>query len=88
MQTQGREGDAGSLSLTTEQFDRYAELVAAGEAEFPNGLPRDQEEDLVKEVRSRLRRRLVRLIARQIALEIAEEDASTRREKHHAAKPV
>ncbi len=73
MQTQGRDGDAGSLSLTTEQFARYAELVASGKAEFPDGLPKEQEEDLVKEIRSKLRRRLVLLIAREIARDIRSE---------------
>ena len=60
-------------SLTPEQMNKFAELVAAGEAEFPDGLSREQEEELTGEVRSRLRQRLVHLIAHRIALDIRSE---------------
>jgi hypothetical protein len=56
--------------LTPEQMDRYADLVAGGKAELPNGLLPAQERDLVGKVRSRLRRRLVSFIARQIARDL------------------
>jgi hypothetical protein len=56
--------------LTPEQMERYADLVAGGKAELPDGLVPAQEHDLVGMVRSRLRRRLVSLIARQIARDL------------------
>lgn len=56
--------------LTPEQMDRYADLVAGGKAELPDGLLPAQELDLVGMVRSRLRRRFVSFIARQIARDI------------------
>ena len=56
--------------LTPDQKDRYADLVAGGKAELPDGLLPAQERDLVGKVRCRLRRRLVSFIARQIARDI------------------
>ena len=63
-------GDEASLALTDEQVDRYADLIAAGEAELPDGLSRQQEEELIARTRARLRRRLIVLIARQIAADL------------------
>jgi len=70
MINEGRVKDAVEESLTPEQIDKYAELVATGEAEFPDGLPQDQHEDLTTKVRSRLRRRMTLLVARAIAQDI------------------
>ncbi len=73
MADEGRAEDVVTEPLTPEQMDRYADLVAAAEAEFPDGLSREQEEELTGEVRTRLRRRLVHLIAHRIALDIRSE---------------
>ena len=73
MASKGRVENAVQEPLTTEQVDKYAELVAAGEAEFPSGLPKNQEEDLISKIRSRLRRRLVLFIAREIARDVRAE---------------
>ncbi len=69
-----REGTAGNgieKPLTVAQMDKYAELVAAGEAEFPDGLSREQEAALARRTRARLRDRLVDLVARRVAHDIA-----------------
>lgn len=56
--------------LTREQLGRQAELIAAGEAEFPDDLPPAQQVLLADEVRRLRRARLVTFIARQIALDV------------------
>jgi len=76
MQEKGPGPDTGRIPLTPEQMDRFAALIATGEAEFPGGLSREQEEELTGEVRTRLRRRLVHLIAHRIALDIRSEPRS------------
>jgi len=70
MNDEGRVENAIEKPITPEQLGKYADLVAAGNAEFPDGLPQDQRRDLTTKVRSRLRRRMVLLIARAIAQDI------------------
>ncbi len=59
-----------SPDLTEPQLDRWAQLLADGEVEFPDDLPAGQAERLLALVRRRRRNRLVTLIARQIARQI------------------
>ena len=56
--------------LTSEQVNRYADLVASGKANLPDGLAPAQQRDLIAKVRDRMRRRLVSFLARQIARDI------------------
>jgi hypothetical protein len=49
---------------------RLADLIAAGQADCPGGLPDEDLERLVRLVRQRLRQRLLRYLARQIALDL------------------
>jgi hypothetical protein len=72
------------LSFTPEQLKKFADLVAAGEAELPDGLSSEQEAALIHEVRVRLRDRLVGLIVRRIALDIALEAKPEEREERNA----
>jgi hypothetical protein len=53
--------------LTTEQVERWADMIADGRDEFPDRLPSPSRERLLAAVRERLRSRLVRHIARAIA---------------------
>src|SRR5262249_33485781 len=59
-----------SLVLTPEQLQRWADLVARGEADLPLGLAQAQEEELQQQVRRLRRALLVQFIARQIAQDI------------------
>ena len=56
--------------LAPQQLRRLAELIAAGEAEFPWELPPAQRQRLLEHVRILRRARLIRFIARQIAWDI------------------
>ena len=60
----------GQVELTDEQMERWAQLLADGEVEFPEALPAHQAEALVAEVRRLRRKSLIRFIARQIARHI------------------
>lgn len=73
MATQGNDGDTVSPSLNREQIGRYADLIAAGKAKLPDGLPADQEGDLIARARALLRRRLIGMIARQVVSDLAGE---------------
>jgi hypothetical protein len=53
--------------LSDEQVGRWADVIADGRDDFPDGLPSPGRERLLAAVRERLRGRLVRLIARAIA---------------------
>ena len=70
MADEGRAEDVVTEPLTPEQMDRYAGLVAAGEAELPDGLLPEQEDELIRKVRDRLRRQFVIFVARQIARDV------------------
>ena len=65
---------------TADRLERLADLVAAGEVGFPEGLSPAEEGRLIGLVRARLRGRLVRYIARQIAADIARDAGAERRE--------
>lgn len=56
--------------LTAEQLADWADVVSRGEAEIPQGLSQDQEQELRLRVRQFLRQRLVQFIARRIARDI------------------
>jgi hypothetical protein len=55
--------------LTEDQLARWVDLIAAGRAEFPDGLPATQMLHMGLEVQKRRRARLVHWIARTIALD-------------------
>lgn len=65
-----RDISVAKCTLTSQQLDRWADLVAAGESPFPSGLADQDERQLVELVRRRRRARLVQFIARVIAREI------------------
>ena len=54
-------------SLTDDQVDRWADLIADGKHDFPADVSPVDRNRLADVVRERLRRRLVQLIARAIA---------------------
>ena len=84
MQAQECDEDTGQLPFTSGQTSKFAELVAAGQAELPDGLSRAQEAALIREVRVRLRHRLVALVARRIANDIAIEAEPEEMEESNA----
>jgi hypothetical protein len=53
--------------LTDDQVSRWADLIADGRDDLPDGLPPHDHERLAEAVRRRLRDRMLRLIARAIA---------------------
>ena len=55
---------------TAETLSRYAQLIADGRADWPEGLSTQQENRLLREVRRLRRLRLVRLVASSIARDI------------------
>lgn len=57
-------------SLSSDQIQRWAELIADGGDRFPANLPRADQNRLAAEVRRRRRERLIRHIARVIALDL------------------
>jgi hypothetical protein len=59
------------VQLTPDQFFRWAELIADGQADVPPGLVNAQERELVNQVRLIRRARLVQFIARQVAQDFA-----------------
>jgi hypothetical protein len=59
-----------AAALTSEQRKRWADLVATGEAAFPDNLLEVDNEALCREVRQRRRDRLIRFVACAIAREI------------------
>jgi hypothetical protein len=67
LKSQTRPSVAPETCLTTEQIDRWADVIADGRDDFPDGLPSPSRERLLTAVRERLRSRLVHLIARAIA---------------------
>jgi hypothetical protein len=56
--------------LSEDQLARWADLIAAGRAEFPDGLAATQMAHLGSQVRERCRARLVHWIARTVALDL------------------
>lgn len=64
---------AVSGPLTSDQLDRWTDVIADGECGLPRGLNQAQEQQLRELVRRRLRQRLVQFIARQIARDIQRE---------------
>lgn len=69
--------------LTHEQINRWASLVANGEAVFPDNLPEAAKAALCQEVRRRRRDRLIRFVACAIARELWRE-LQTNKEKTDA----
>jgi hypothetical protein len=74
-----------STSQHTEQispdtFQRCAELLAAGEMDWPEGLSKEQQSDLLTAVRRCRRARLIKFIASRIAADLAAEARSRARE--------
>jgi hypothetical protein len=59
-----------ALQLSPLQLERWADLVACGDALLPEGLAPDQERQLRQQVRRLRRARLVEYIARQIAQDL------------------
>jgi hypothetical protein len=57
----------GLHGLTDDQVSRWADLIADGRDDLPDGLPAQDRERLAEAVRRRLRDRMLRLIARAIA---------------------
>lgn len=60
--------------LAEAQLQRWAQLVADGDAEFPDSMPGPQAERLLAEVRRRRRDRLIKLFARQIAQSVRRDE--------------
>ena len=61
---------ADGQTLTAEQMNRWASLLAQGSETIPSGLPPEQVEELIVRVRRLRHERMVRHIARQIARDI------------------
>ncbi len=76
-----------AAGLSGQQLNRWAELVATGEAGFPDNLLKADEAALCRQVRQRRRDRLIRFVARAIAREIWRE-LQTIEEKFHAKENV
>ena len=57
--------------ISTETLERCAELLAADEIDWPEGLSDEQEADLLAAVRCHRRARLVKFIASRIAADLA-----------------
>lgn len=62
--------------FTNEQLERWAQLLADGELDFPPDLPAAQVEQLVALVQCRRRQRLIRWLASEIARHLQREDPS------------
>jgi hypothetical protein len=72
----------------SEQLERIAHLVAAGELPVPTDLAADQTEQLVAMVRERRRRRLVQFLARAIATSIRSESEQAHERPENVKEPV
>ena len=71
-----------SFRWTDNTFARTAEMIAAGEMEFPQHIGGNEKTKLEDEVRDLRRKRLVRFVAGLIAAELAD-DASNNWELDH-----
>ncbi len=60
-------------SLDHDQLQRWAQMIADGRSEFPNGLAALDHDHLLAAVRQRLRDRMVRHIARAIAARLRDD---------------
>ena len=72
----GPNGDQNQrLSSRNMDLANLAELIASGEASFPDGLMKNEEQKLLQAVQDRRRRRLVQYIAGAIAQDILRDRA-------------
>ncbi|MCA9207945.1 MAG: hypothetical protein KDA55_06295 [Planctomycetales bacterium] len=75
--------DGEGLRLTDEQMERWAQLLADGDVEFPPDLLESQVAALVNQVQLRRRRRLIQWLAREIARYLQRENASAKPSKEY-----
>lgn len=71
-------------SASKDQLRRWAELIAEGQAPFPEGLSPAEHEQLVALVRFQLRGRLAQLIARALATHIFRSCKPVKEDTSHA----
>jgi hypothetical protein len=71
-----------SQQFSSETLARCARLLAAGEMDWPDGLSKEQEEELLTAVRRWRRARLINLIASRIAADLAAEAGNRAKEAH------
>jgi hypothetical protein len=68
--------------VSTDTLDRCADLLAAGEMDWPAGLTNEQEAELLVATQRHRRARLVKFIASRIAADIAAEVRERAQEAH------